>query len=93
MIYNYILAGWNLLVMLFFGLDKLLAKTASRRISEKTLLLLSFALGGMGALFGMVLFNHKTSKPKFKYSVPIAALLTLISGGAILYFFVSGEIK
>lgn len=86
MIYSYVLLGWNLIVMLVFGLDKLFAKTSSRRISEKTLLLMGFALGGLGAIFGMVVFNHKTSKPKFRYSIPLAALLAIISGRAIIYF-------
>jgi len=68
--------SWNVLVALFYGLDKLYAKNGSRRIRERTLLLWSFCLGGIGAMFGMVWFNHKTSKKKFRMLVPLAAVLS-----------------
>ena len=76
-----ILLGWNVLVMLIYGLDKLLAKMHSQRISEYTLLLCAFLLGGAGAIFGMVLFNHKTKKLKFRILVP-----TSIAVGAVAVF-------
>ncbi len=78
-----ILFAWNLIVMLLFGLDKLFAKMHSRRISEFSLLLCTFLLGGMGALLGMVLFNHKTSKPKFRYLVPLATVVGIVA----VYFY------
>lgn len=58
-----------------FGIDKLLARGGKRRISEKTLLVLSAFGGSFGALMGMVLFNHKTSKAKFRYTVPFLFIL------------------
>ena len=73
--YKLILLIWNIVVMLVYGYDKLLAKNKKRRISEKTLLLLSFLFGGVGAMFGMVLFNHKTSKLKFRILVPLAVVI------------------
>lgn len=66
---------WNIFVMLVFGVDKLLAKMKKWRISEQVLLLLTFLFGGMGALFGMVLFNHKTRKGKFRFGVPVIVVL------------------
>jgi len=48
------------------------------RISESALVLLAFLLGGAGAMFGMILFNHKTSKPKFRFLVPLAIIVNLI---------------
>ncbi len=78
-----ILFAWNLIIMLLFGLDKLFAKMHSRRISEFSLLLCTFLLGGMGALLGMVLFNHKTSKPKFRYLVPLATVVGIVA----VYFY------
>ena len=33
--------------------------------------------GGIGAMFGMVLFNHKTSKTKFRLLVPLYAVLSI----------------
>ena len=73
---------WNTIVMLIYGIDKMLAKMGSRRISEFTLLLCAFLFGGIGALFGMVLFNHKTSKSKFRLLVPTA----VITGVTAIYW-------
>lgn len=70
--YIIILLFWNLIVMLVYGFDKFRAKRGGRRIRETSLLLVAFLLGGLGAIFGMVLFNHKTSKIKFRLLVPIA---------------------
>ena len=67
---------WNIIVFLIYGIDKWRAGNSKSRTSEFTLLLTACLLGGMGALFGMVVFNHKTSKPKFRYIVPILALAT-----------------
>ena len=34
--------------------------------------------GGIGAMFGMVVFNHKTSKIKFRILIPIIAILNYL---------------
>ena len=77
MIYNHIFIGWNILVALIYGIDKFLARRKKRRISEQNLLILAFLLGGFGAMFGMIIFNHKTSKGKFRFFTPIAAVLNI----------------
>lgn len=74
---------WNFAVMLVYGVDKLLARNHARRISENALVTCAFLLGGAGAMFGMVIFNHKTSKPKFRFLVPLATILNV---AAILLF-------
>ncbi len=75
----YIFLGvMNLAAFFAFGIDKLLAKSKGRRISEKALLTLSVLGGSLGALLGMVIFNHKTSKPKFRYTVPIIFIIYAI---------------
>ena len=79
-----LLAAWNAAVFLIYGLDKLKAVKKRRRIKESTLLMLAFFLGGVGAMFGMIVFNHKTSKPRFRYLVPIAAALCLAVGYAFV---------
>ena len=76
--YTMILLVWNIVVMLIYGIDKMQAKRRGRRISERTLLLCSFMLGGFGAMFGMVLFNHKTSKMKFRILVPMAIIIWVV---------------
>ena len=76
--YVALLLIWNIVVMLIYGIDKMLAKAHKRRISEVSLLTCTFLMGGCGAIFGMVLFNHKTSKMKFRILVPLAILIGII---------------
>ncbi len=76
--YLIILLTWNIIVMLTYGIDKIKAKKGRRRISEASLLLIAFLFGGIGAMFGMILFNHKTSKIKFRILVPLAVVLCAV---------------
>ncbi len=69
---------WNFLVFFLYGIDKILAKRGARRIRETTLIFPAFLLGGMGAMFGMVVFNHKTSKTKFRILVPLFVVLNVV---------------
>lgn len=62
---------WNLCVFALFGYDKYCAKKQKRRICERNLILASFFQGAIGGIFAMVIFNHKTAKPKFRILVPI----------------------
>ena len=68
---------WNAVVMLIYGIDKGLARMGKRRVSEDALLLCAFLLGGCGAMFGMVVFNHKTSKMKFRILVPLTVAISV----------------
>ena len=77
--FEIILLIWNIVVMLVYGIDKMLAKAHKRRISEIALLTCAFLVSGWGAIFGMVLFNHKTSKMKFRILVPLAVLLQALA--------------
>ena len=72
-----ILLCYNLLVFFIYGTDKLFAIKKLRRISEKTLILSAFALGGAGAVLGMRIFRHKTKHLKFVVLVPVAAVITV----------------
>ena len=63
------LAVWNLSAFLVMGLDKRKAKKGKNRISESTLLLIAFAMGSIGILFGMFVWHHKTRKVKFLIGV------------------------
>ena len=80
-----ILAIWNFAVFVMYGSDKIRAKHNVRRISEKTLLLSAFFLGGIGAFFGMQIFRHKTKHLHFVILVPIFAILTTGIVVAVLY--------
>lgn len=73
-------AALNAVAFLLYGIDKLLAKTDRQRISEKALLLATALAASPGGLLGMVVFNHKTSKPKFRYGVPALLALHVAAG-------------
>lgn len=68
---------WNLITFLLYGVDKRKAIKHKRRISEKTLILTAFLMGGIGCLFGMGVFRHKTKHLKFKILIPLAVILNI----------------
>ena len=76
-----VLLVWNLLVLCAYCLDKHKAIRHRRRISEKTLLLQTLLLGGIGASLGGVVFRHKIKKWYFK----LCWLLGLIIDCVMLY--------
>ena len=73
---------WNAIVFFIYGFDKSQSKMRKWRISEDILILCAAMLGGIGALFGMMLFRHKTRKMKFKIFIPIFVVMELI----VLYY-------
>ncbi len=81
----YILIAWNIIVMLIYAWDKLCARRGKRRIRESVLLVTSLLMGSIGGIFGMVLFNHKTSKIKFRLLVPLFVLMNT----AFVYIMIS----
>lgn len=74
---------WNIIVIFLYAIDKQRAKRRGWRISESTLVLSAFFLGSIGAMLGMILFNHKTSKMKFRLLIPLAFLANV---GIVLLF-------
>ena len=73
-----IVAVWNIIIFVMYGLDKRKAKQHGRRISEKTLLLGATFMGSLGALFGMYAFHHKTKHLKFRIGVPLLLIMNII---------------
>lgn len=69
---------WNILVLWLYGEDKRRSIKRKRRISEKTLLNCAFFMGGTGALFGMLIFRHKTKKGKFKILIPLFIIINIL---------------
>lgn len=66
----------NLLTFVIYGVDKNKARKGKWRISEAFLIFLAvFFCGSIGALLGMLIWHHKTRKPKFYVTVPIFAVL------------------
>ena len=80
------LAAWNLIVFCVYGLDKYNAKKDKWRIPEKTLLLLAFFFGGLGAFLGMRVFRHKTKHRLFTIGVPLCLLLNIAALYVLLFW-------
>ena len=72
----------SVLAFAFYGIDKMLAKAHGRRIPEAVLLTLSLLGGGVGGLFAMLLFRHKTKRAYFYaaniFGVIIIAVLAVL---------------
>ena len=68
----------NAVVFAMYGIDKRRARRGKWRISERTLLLGTWLLGGVGALLGMRTFRHKTLHTAFRVSAPVAAALSVL---------------
>ncbi|BCP58208.1 DUF1294 domain-containing protein [Streptococcus suis] len=66
---------WNLVVFLVYGLDKGKARKGSYRISEKTLLLMTYVGGGLGAWAGGTHFRHKTQKKYFQLAWAVGVFI------------------
>lgn len=75
------LAAITLITFLAFAIDKSKSKSKSRRIPERTLLIMSALGGSLGALLAMHFVRHKTQHAKFKYGIPamLAAHIALLS--------------
>jgi uncharacterized membrane protein YsdA (DUF1294 family) len=77
----------NILALVLFSLDKVMAKMRMGRSSEDFLLLVA-ALGPFGALAAMEVFRHKIRHVNF-FIVPVFALMHLLLF-VWLYYQISG---
>lgn len=66
---------WNILVFFLFAVDKYKAIKKKNRISEFSLIFCSMLCGGLGAILSMIIFNHKTKKPKFRFFIPVSLFI------------------
>jgi uncharacterized membrane protein YsdA (DUF1294 family) len=80
------LALWNIIIFALYGMDKRKAKAGKWRISETTLIICAFLMGGIGALLGMRVFRHKTKHLKFKLLIPLSVIVNIAAVIALLYF-------
>ncbi|WP_411810680.1 DUF1294 domain-containing protein [Chryseobacterium scophthalmum] len=79
----YVFLIMNLIAFTVFGLDKWKATQHKRRISEFSLLILTFLGGTVGAILGMIIFRHKVSKKSFLWKFGIIILVQIF---IILFF-------
>ncbi|MDE5560486.1 MAG: DUF1294 domain-containing protein [Bacteroidaceae bacterium] len=75
----YYLTAISIVTFVLYGIDKYKAKKGKWRISEKSLLLMTFIGGGIGAWAGMKVWHHKTRHMKFRYGVPLMASMQLLA--------------
>lgn len=73
----------NLVSFAVQGIDKVLAVRGSRRISERTLLVLGLPMAAPGMWLGMQTFRHKTRKVSF---LVLALLVTAVNLGLLVAF-------
>lgn len=83
----YVLAVWNFVVFILYGIDKRKAYEKKWRIPEKTLILTAFLMGGIGAWTGMNIFRHKTKHTKFKILIPFAILFNIAAVIGFYYIY------
>ena len=76
----------NVFAFAVYGIDKSKAEKGKWRISETTLIMLAVMGGSIGALAGMLVFHHKTKKPKFYVGVP---LIILIQAAAAVWYMIN----
>lgn len=74
----FIILIWNIITFMLMKIDKYKAIKGKRRISEKTLFISAFMLGGIGVFAGMYTFRHKTKHWSFKILVPLAIIFNLL---------------
>lgn len=75
----------NILTMALYGVDKMAARKAWRRVPESTLLMFGVVGGWGGAIAGQQIFRHKTQKQPFKTYFIISILLS-VSSMAVVYW-------
>lgn len=73
----------NLVAIVLMYIDKQKAKKHQWRISEDTLIGVSLIGGGIGALWGIHVFRHKTKHAKFTIGIPI---ILAVQALLLLYF-------
>ncbi len=69
----------NIAAILIMGIDKHRSRRNKWRISEKSIFITGVAGGGLGVIFGMVLFRHKTRHLKFTLGVPLIVILNIVT--------------
>ncbi|WP_363319622.1 DUF1294 domain-containing protein [Flavobacterium sp.] len=74
----YIVTSINTFSFFLFAYDKWLATNTKKRISEKTLLLLTFFGASIGSVLSMFIFRHKISKPSFWWKVLVIVIFQMI---------------
>ena len=73
----------NSILFTMYGTDKFKARHNMWRISEFMLIAPAYIFASFGAMLGMIVFNHKTSKTKFRILIPLSFIFNVICAVAI----------
>lgn len=68
----------NCIAFFAFYHDKKKSQKNKWRTPEARLIWIAFLGGGIGSLFGMMTFHHKTKKLKFKLLIPLAIVFNVL---------------
>ncbi|PJA46400.1 hypothetical protein CO174_00085 [Candidatus Uhrbacteria bacterium CG_4_9_14_3_um_filter_50_9] len=71
------LIGVNVGTMIAMLIDKIQASHGARRLSERSLYLMTFLGGSIGMLVSIWLFRHKSRKSSFQFVVGVLVILQL----------------
>ena len=71
-------AAINIAAFAAYGIDKQKAERNNWRTPERVLIMLAVIRGSIGSLAGMIVFRHKTKKPKFYVGIPVILLIQII---------------
>lgn len=89
---------WNYIIIVYFVIiniisviitvaDKSQAKKHKRRISEKSLMILSALGGGIGMYVTMRVIRHKTHHDKFMIGIPLMISIEMVLMCVLVYLF------
>lgn len=68
----------NVIGFAVMGIDKEKARKHKRRISEKTIFVISILFGSVGTFAGMYAFRHKTRHMKFVIGIPLILVAQIV---------------
>ena len=77
----------NILTLAIYGVDKMAARNAWRRVPESTLLVFGVVGGWGGAIAGQQIFRHKTQKQPFKTYFIISVIVSISVMGVVYQFY------
>lgn len=75
------------ITFLIYGYDKSIAGSGATRVPEKALLALALFGGTFGALAGMKVFRHKTTKESFQAKLVVVLIVQIVLVVVYFYFF------
>jgi uncharacterized membrane protein YsdA (DUF1294 family) len=75
---DYLILIFGMVSFLAIGIDKFLTVQGSRRIRERTLLLIALVGGFIGIWAGMLVFRHKTKKGNFVLMLGLTTFLWIL---------------